>query len=394
MSSSSSSGVTSEKSFISLEGMPHTLTNGEWIYAVDHGGTGAVVWVGVYRQKSNAVEVHWRVKFPRELSPSEVLERMEKDAGHKRRADRVVYGYAAPICKNRAAAGVNVPHAIDGNHLSSRLDKQPPVQVLNDYALVAWGLARPLGEDDQVVLQKGDSSDYSPGDPYSLTAIGPGSGCGVSYLDYRNTGGHRVKALEGSHGSLEIISDRSPDDKLLIKFYKWLGNYGAINSDMVLCGQGLVMIFRFLANGKAYHVPEELISLLDWHRDGDHDLAHENRVLLTEHALGPNKIDICEETFRIFMRLLGAFFQKTAFLHQEVGTFYQMAMGGGVPAGMIATHAEDFVSHYGPDFLQEFLNVRVGADRKRLSKIPIRILRYPRDVALRGAVFAAACMQL
>jgi len=118
------------------------------------------------------------------------------------------------------------------------------VALVNDFAAAAHGLAR-LAPEQALTLQAGEPLAASP-----RLILGPGTGLGVAGLLPEN-GGWRVIAGEGGHLG---FAPQTPEQGEL---WRWLlAERGRVTTEDIVCGPGLVRVFRFLGGGPA--TPESI----------------------------------------------------------------------------------------------------------------------------------------
>ena len=370
-----------------LKGVSHRLQNGESIIGVDHGGSGADGFVGIYDQSADEVQVKFRKKFKPEISPQQVLLQLKDNTGVT--VNRVLYGVAAPVNNNECATGVNVPFAVSGAVLRAVLPEHPHVAVYNDYGLVMERFKAKIADQSQVILKAADYRCFLY--PGVITAIGPGSGLGVGRLTFLPDNKYLLEQIEGSHGRLATRCDNKNESIQAGLINWWTACYGSVNSDTVLCASGLLKLLRYIVGGCNFALSPALKQLMDESRDSQPILAHEDHLLMTEYALN-NKDLACEKALHLFMDLLGGFTQNAAFLHGLRARDYKIYLAGGVITGLL-NHA-NFIDQFVTTFIDSFLDTREEKDAEWLRDIQIAILKQPRAEALYGAAIAAACMNM
>jgi len=106
------------------------------------------------------------------------------------------------------------------------------LQVINDFAAVAWALPWLLPADMQAIgiPVRGDAGGVR-------VVLGPGTGLGLAALKFLPEG-YTVLETEGGHVS---FAPRNDDEMFLLSF---LGKrYGRVSYERLLCGEGLVNIY-------------------------------------------------------------------------------------------------------------------------------------------------------
>jgi glucokinase len=368
-----------------LTGIFHTLNDGDGIFGIDHGGSGADGFAGIYSQKLNEIQVKFRQKFGPEVSPQQAIIQLKDGSGLT--PHRIVYGVASPVNNNEAPVGINVPYAVNGSVLSEVLPEHPSVLVYNDYGLVMERFKTEIPYDSLQVMQLGERQNIF--DPGVITAIGPGSGLGIGRLTFLSNGKYLLEQIEGSHGRLAVRYDNKNNDIQSGLISWWTKQYGTVNSNAVLCASGLIKLFRYLVDGWGYTLLPQLKQLMDESRDSEPSAAHEDRLLLTEQALEDSDATSVA-ALDLFMELLGGFSQNAAFFHGLRSRNYKIYLAGGVVSGML--HSPNFIDRFGQSFINSFIHTYEDKDREWLKTIPIDILCHPRAEALHGAAIAAACM--
>lgn len=117
------------------------------------------------------------------------------------------------------------------------------LHVINDFTAIALSLPH-LNADEKMQLQRGTSDYAAP-----LAVLGPGTGLGVSGLVPNQRGGWFPLAGEGGHVALPPMN--AQEAALLSLLQK---EYGYVSAERVLSGQGLVNIYRALAEYKKQQV--------------------------------------------------------------------------------------------------------------------------------------------
>lgn len=374
----------------SLKGVQHTLKEGEIVGGADNGGTGAYYFGAIYRAGQNALEeLELSVGHAQpSMTPEEVIALVANGVAAHGRLSRFVYGVAAPVNNNTFKPGIHTLHGGDGNALSSSLGF--PVQFRNDYYLVGGRL---LADDPTGYVC------WQPGLQTGLTTIasaaGPGSGLGLVRVTTSPKGERFVEPLE-SHGPLAVRykKDAAHENAVRLNLLPWWRDkVGEADNDAVLCAGGLTNLFRYLV--EVHHRPTDaaLAVLLNRQRDADPKLSRADRKLLTQRAADKSS-QTCQDTWWLFMDLLGTYCQQVAFLHgrRQAEDSYALYLAGGVMAGLLEFPQLDNWAR--EVFRRAFLATRLLVDRAWLESVAIRVFQDPHHVAKHGAAILAACMEV
>lgn len=312
--------------FFSLDGVQHSLTDGDVLGCIDHGGTGGDGIIGTFIPARNGVEVQYREKFGATVAPPQVLVELVENSHLN--PTRVIYGVAAAVKKNRSAASDNMLYDVDGNELGRSLPSRPRLRVRNDYGLVTERFTQPVAVRQTFVLQPGKSRERIE----VITAAGAGSGLGTGRLRLLEGGGHVVDEIEGSHGQLAVRFDPDAAINQLELLPWWHEHYGPPNWDRVLCAGGLLKLLDFVVETGGYTLPTDLERLVKGEMTDTK--AHQARLLMTGYALAGSDT-VCAATIILFLDLLGGFLQNAACLHGLREDNYRIALLGGVLTGWL-----------------------------------------------------------
>lgn len=174
---------------------------------------------------------------------------------HRRASDRpsrAALAVAAPIVGDEVQM-VNIGWHFSQNELKQALSLKR-LQVVNDFAAVAWGLPQ-LTAADVVQIGGGESAPRT-----TLAALGPGSGLGVSAL-VPASDGWAVMTGEGGHVSMPATT-REEQDVIAALRDRFDGHCSA---ERVLSGPGLVNLYVTLAEmagrGQPTVNPEDVTNL-------------------------------------------------------------------------------------------------------------------------------------
>jgi len=143
------------------------------------------------------------------------------------------YAVAGPV-ENGAAHLPNLNWTVNAAALAAETGISD-TRLLNDFSAIGHAIAV-LGADDLVVLQRGRPT---PRDPIAI--IGAGTGLGQGFLIWT---GERYQVCPSEGGHADFAARDGTEDALRA----WLhGRYGHASWERVLSGNGLVNIYRFLA---------------------------------------------------------------------------------------------------------------------------------------------------
>ncbi len=125
--------------------------------------------------------------------------------------------------------------------------------VINDFTAVALSLTE-LGRDDSIAI--GDNkreADFH----FPVGVLGPGTGLGVSGLIPDGRGGFVPLSGEGGHVTLSPYNDREAELLHVMR-----DGFGHVSAERVLCGSGLVNLYKALAQldrrEVVYRKPEDI----------------------------------------------------------------------------------------------------------------------------------------
>lgn len=276
---------------------------------------------------------------------------------------RASFGVAGPVVDGKARI-TNLPWQMEEEQLATAL-KVPSVSLLNDLEAIAYSVPH-LGPEDVLTLNTGESVVNG-----GLAVIAPGTGLGEAFLswnglepDERGRGHYLVHASEGGH------ADFAPTNELQIELLRYLlAREDHVSYERICSGLGLPNIYTFLRDTGRFAEPAWLTEKLA--------TATDLTPVIVQAALGDAPdADICRETVRIFVAVLGAEAGNLALKVMATGGIY---LGGGIPPRIVSFLEED-------RFLQAFLGKGRFADL--LRPIPVHVILHP-EVALLGAAYHA-----
>jgi glucokinase len=266
-------------------------------------------------------------------------------------ADLAVFGVAGPV-EGTVARITNLSWTIDAGRLSSTLGIKK-VRLLNDLEAVAHGVPvlRPM---DLHVLNRGETDQNGV-----ISVIAPGTGLGQSYLTWN---GHHylAHASEGGH------TDFAPRNRREIQLLEYLlDRHDHVSYERICSGSGLPNVYCFLREKVLLQEP-------DWLKK-EMDTTEDKTALIIRAAMDEARTcDLCRETLRMFVTILGAEAGNLALKLLPHGGIY---IGGGIPPRI-----KDAFLSYG--FMDAFL--QKGRLSRILTRLPICIILNT-DVGLIGS---------
>ncbi len=278
-----------------------------------------------------------------------IVERFLARGGEK--PTRAAIGVAGPVMEGRSEV-VNLAWAVDGRRLARRLGL-PQVVVLNDLEATAWG----IGE-----LPRRGLADLTPrvrARPGNAALIAAGTGLGTAVLAWDGRR-HRPAPAEGGH---QAFAPRDEEEIGLLR--EGLRRWGRLSLDRIVCGAGLLEIYRFLSGDRGAMPRPPAVP-------GPDD---PNAAVADAGLRGSDPI--AERAVERFLSLYGAAAGDLALAVGAVGGIY---VGGGIAPKLLPKIRDGA-------FLEAFRSK--GRLTAYMERIPVRILLEPR-AALLGAAARAA----
>lgn len=282
--------------------------------------------------------------------------------------DAACFAVAGPVEAGTAAV-TNLPWVISEKQLGQHL-KTSRLSLINDFVAATYGIST-LGEDDTLILQQGLAGNKT-GTPPAAAVIGAGTGLGVSHRVWLDDH-YQAFASEAGHAGF------APENAEQTRLLAWLQTQHAhVSLEMLLSGQGLVTIYRFLhavvglpdtlglASNKAGNTGDGSV---DSPRQPDH------ARLITEQAI-LEKDDLCQQTLNLFIDIYGAAAGNVALHYYPLNELY---IAGGIAPKIKTKMAE-------PRFIQAFFNK--GVMSGNMKKITIKLITQDK-VGLYGALARA-----
>jgi len=263
---------------------------------------------------------------------------------------RASFGIAGPVVDGRVQV-TNLPWVMDERALSAELGA--PVTLLNDLAAIAQGIPF-LEAQDLVTLNTG-----TPAPDGAIAVIAPGTGLGEAFLIW-NGGAYVPCASEGGH------TDFGPTNSIEMDLLAYLlSRHEHVSYERVCSGIGLPSIYEFLRDTGRYPEPGWLKTELSQAKDP---------TPVISQAAVTGKVEICVETLKIFVSILGSEAGNLALKVLATGGVY---LGGGIPA-----HILSFLTD--TSFMRAF--TAKGRFSEMLARVPVHVIRDPE-----AGLFGAAC---
>jgi glucokinase len=279
---------------------------------------------------------------------SAILDAFARDVRDPFSISAVAAGVAGPVIGNRAAL-TNIAWDISAGEIASRFSTRG-VRLLNDLEAMATSLDV-LTPDEVVVLQQG-----TPRPDGNAAVIAAGTGLGEAYV-HRVNGRLRAVPSEGGHADWGARTD--PEIALLLMLRT---EYGRVEVEHVLCGPGLLNIYRFVHSSAAC---EQV-------RGVPPDSAP---AAISTAALARSCAK-CVETLSMFVSAYGAEAGNLALRGVATGGVF---VGGGIAPKILPALQDG-------RFMEAFRAKGLMTDL--LSKVPVKVILNP-EAGLLGAAVAA-----
>lgn len=283
-----------------------------------------------------------------------VLDKFVSEARHNGCTEAVTagcIGLAGPVHSGRAKV-THLPWQLDATELGKRLGA--PMHLLNDFATIAAGLLDPSAIPTQVLH-------VANAEPRGTRVVlGAGTGLGVAAL---TCVGEHWKIVSGEGGHMGF----GPADAEQMRLHAWLAARNPrVTAERILCGRGLVDLYRFVCEQSSGSTPEIDLSA----SGGDAAAAIGNRALADpESAAG--------HALRLFCAVYGAFAGDLALLFNARGGVF---LAGGIAPKILAALRR-------PAFVDAFL--AKGVHSALVANYPAQVVMEPR-LGLLGALQLAA----
>jgi glucokinase len=270
------------------------------------------------------------------------------------------FGLPGPVVEGRAQV-TNLPWIVEEEKLRTALQFRA-VRLLNDLEAIANSIPV-LGEDDLYVINGGE-----PVQGGSKGVVAPGTGLGEGFLIWD---GKRYLSCssEGGHATFAPMDERQAD---LTRFL--MKRYGHVSCERVCSGIGIPNIYDFLKESGRASEPGWLAEELE-------SAADRTPVIMRAAAGEGRSCEICEETLRLFVSILGG---ETGNLALKIMATGGMYLGGGIPPRIIPALESG-------DFMRDFCSKgRLGTV---LEKVPVYVMINPKSALLGSACYGLEMMK-
>jgi len=267
----------------------------------------------------------------------------------------------------------NLSWHLDGEHMAKELEV-PKVELLNDFAAVAYGCLTLKG-DDVWTLNEVPYIMHAP-----IACIGAGTGLGQAYL---TSDGHQydVWSSEGGHADfgprndLELKLVQFISDSIQSQDYKGVDqdrqklhrDFVRVSVERVVAGPGIENIYKFLSQQYSDRISQQVSQQLL--SEGSSNWSK----IISQHAI--DRTDpLCEEAMQIFVRTYGAEAGNLALKLLPYGGLY---VAGGIAPKIIDIMKRDnlFMNHM----------CHKGRLRPFLERIPVYVIKGHIEAGLRGS---------
>jgi glucokinase len=318
------------------------------LLAGDVGGTKTLL--GLFqRAPQRPVPVEFRAYPTREFcSFTEILEAFARDVRTATAIDRAAVGVAGPVVNQRATL-TNVPFDISADEITTTC-RVGGARLLNDLEAMANSVDV-LTPDELIELQPGVARPDG-----NAVIIAAGTGLGSAYL-HRINGRLRPVPSEGGHADFAARTDREIE---LVRMLREM--YGRAEVEGVLCGPGILNLYRFTHRGQA-------CAALDGAEPGVEPAA------ISQAAL-QGTCPACVEALDLFVSAYGSETGNLALRGVATGGVY---VGGGIAPKILPLLQRG-------DFMQAFRSKPPMDDL--LARIPVKVILNQEAGLLGAAVYA------
>jgi glucokinase len=247
----------------------------------------------------------------------------------------------------------NLPWEASSKQLSTWLN-HTPVEIINDFAAIAYALSH-IETDDLEVLQDGKPDSRAP-----LLAVGAGTGLGLCMVDQTDALS-RIYTSETGH-----VHFAPADIEQLELTRYWLEKQGHCTREFILSGPGIQRIAEYL---QQTHNIQAGVDLGRSMREGDASAA------LSKAAMDQSD-ELAQQTMRLFIRIYAGQLSDLALTYLPRGGLY---IAGGVAARILPLMKTQ-------EFLDAFLDNPTM--RSLLEQIPLKVITTYRS-GLIGALHHA-----
>jgi glucokinase len=279
---------------------------------------------------------------------SAILDAFARDLGDPFNVEAAAIGVAGPVIGGRATL-TNIAWDISCGELSARL-VTPRVALLNDLEAMGTSIDV-LTPDELLVLQEGVVRDEGNG-----AVIAAGTGLGVAFL---HRVGRRLRPVPSESGHADFAARTDAEIALLLMLR---GELGRAEVEDVLCGPGLLNVYRFTHRGE----PCSTIAGLP---------AADAPAAVSEAALA-GTCGRCVEALSMFVTAYGAEAGNVALRGVATAGVY---IGGGIAPKILPALQDG-------RFIDAFRDK--GKMRELVSKVPVKVILNA-EAGLLGAAVAA-----
>ena len=272
---------------------------------------------------------------------------------HARALNAACFAVAGPVEHGRAKL-TNLPWQPEEGAVAQRFGI-PHVRIINDFAAAGLGIDH-LAAEDFLTLQPG-----KPEARAQRIVVGAGTGLGVALLDW-DDGGYEVHPSEAGH--MDFAPTDARQDALLAHLRL---AFPRVSYERVICGAGLVRIFRFIEEREGSRASPELKEMMS---TGDPAKAITDFALTGQDEAAVRALDL-------FVTAYGAFAGNMALAMLAHGGVY---VAGGIAPKIAAKLADGA-------FIRAF--TAKGRFRSLLEGMPVHVVMNE-HVGLYGALAEAA----
>ena len=298
-----------------------------------------------------------RKTFPSGEYPSlEVLVRkFLEETGHE--PSFGTFGVPGPVVEGRSQV-TNLPWVVEEGKLRDALQFRV-VTLLNDLEAIASSIPV-LGDEDLHVINRGESVEGG-----SKGVVAPGTGLGEGFLVW----GGKPYRSEVGHATLAPMDERQAD---FMRFL--LGRFGHVSCERVCSGLGIPNIYDFLKETGHASEPEWLEKELG-------DTSDRTPIIMRAGGDGDPSSELCRETLRLFVSILGGEAGNLALKVMATGGMY---LGGGIPPRIIPALEKG-------DFMRAFCGKgRLGIV---LERMPVYVMMNTQSALLGSACYGLEMMK-
>lgn len=220
---------------------------------------------------------------------------------------------AGPLVNDRVTlSSSNLPWEVDRMQLMQDLDI-PELFLINDLEALAHAVPL-LSENEIYTINQGIHKKNE-----TIAIIAPGTGLGEAFLIWDGQK-YQPCISEGSHAN---FGPRSEIEMDLLRYAKKSNDH--VSYEMICSGLGIPLIYDFLIETSEFKESSWVIDLFERTTD-------RTRTIINAGINSDKKCEICEETIKIFVSVLGAETGNLMLKTMAVGGIY---LGGGIPPIML-----------------------------------------------------------